>query len=529
MKKFKITVVGAGAAGYFTAAALKKNFPEIEVQIVYDPKLKHLGVGESLGWNGRAFMRDILGLKDEHAWMKDSGSTYKFAVRHSGFDGTNNPYFFSWPFNGAISTLEKSILESKYGDISYPDKNSLYDIWAWLHLKGKKDKHSLKGDLEEYHYYAKYSTVPFTDSTHYTSEHIGYSYHINADRIRHTVHEFVGKPAGVVEIPVPIKDVVTNPDGESISHLVLQNDECIYSDLFIDCTGFSRLLVKKLPFVFEPCDEYFNNASIVGSNFYKDYTEHDSWTQLIAMPYGWRFQISLNNRCGNGYQYNRNIFSDEDQLIDQFEKDSGKKDAISKRITWEPGYMRDAFVGNCIVLGIGQGFADVFDANNFSGTLKFIHRLVDHFKADPDKTLDWKSSFNYFVHNVSEDIKFRIQCGLHLAPRNDTEYWKLMKEAAVKFKTLDRLKENIFAESRKVYQGFENLFWVQQTFLNTALYYNIPFDDVVDFSFTKQQEDLALNFFEFFNNKNNILAKNAEPLGDYYKRTVFKDMLFKVS
>lgn len=526
MKPFKIVIVGAGAAGYFVASALKKNFPDIDVDIIYDPTRGHIGVGESLGWVGPHFFREILGLKDEHAWMKDSGSSYKWGTKQTGFDGTQDPYYFSYAFNGPIRTLEKSILESKLDDLCYGDKYSLYDMWLHLYHKGLRKKEQNRGDFHELHYYAEYNTSPFDDDGNPKScRWLNHSYHINSNSIRHTVHKLVGKPAGVREIPIPIKEIVITPNGEKISHLVLDNDEIVKADLFVDCTGFERLLVKKLPFVFEPCDEYFNNAAMVGGYFYKDYENHDGWTQLSAMPYGCRFSVSMDNRSGEGYQFNRNIFDNEDQIVTQYEQDSGKKNVINRVIKWDPGYYRDAFVGNCIVLGIGHGFSDLFDANNFTGTLNFIQRMIKHLKADPGRSLSWKNDFNYYVHEVCEDIKFRIQCAFHLAPRNDTKYWEIMKEGAVKNNTLEKIKQTVFDDKRKLYQGYQNVLYSQHTFINTMLYYNIPFD-IPNFPFTPEQEQLALNFFDYFNKKNHIQAKNSEPLGNYYKRTIFKDINF---
>lgn len=525
-KKFKVVIVGAGAAGYFAAAAIKRNIPESEVEIIYDPKLGHLGVGESLGWVGPHFFREVLGLEDEHAWMKDSGSSYKWGVKHLGFDGTQDPYYFSYAFNGPVRTLEKSVMESKLGDICYGDKYSLYDMWLHLYKKGLRTKDQNRGDFHELHYYAEHNTSPFdAEGNSNTCRWINHSYHINANSIRHTVHKLVGKPAGVKEKPIGVKETVVTPDGQEISHLILDNDEIVKADLFIDCTGFQRVLVKNLPYVFEPCDEYFNNAAMVGSYFYKDYEKHDAWTQLISMPYGWRFSISMDNRSGEGYQFNRNIFDNEDELVSQYEKSAGKKNVIGRVIKWDPGYYRDAYVGNCIVLGIGHGFADVFDANNFTGTLRFIERLIKHLKQDHQKTMSWKNDFNYYVHELCEDIKFRIQCAFHLAPRNDTKYWELMKEGARKNNTLEKIKETIFNDTRKLYQGHQNVFYSQHTFINTMLYYNIPID-LPNFPFTKEQEELAINFFNYFNNKNSIQAKNAEPLGKYYERTIFKDIEF---
>ena len=47
-KNLKIAIVGAGAAGYFAAAALKRNCANVDVTVIYDPDTPYIGVGESL-------------------------------------------------------------------------------------------------------------------------------------------------------------------------------------------------------------------------------------------------------------------------------------------------------------------------------------------------------------------------------------------------------------------------------------------------------------------------------------------------
>lgn len=527
MKKFKIVILGAGAAGYFTAAALKKNLPNVDVSVIFDPSQPNIGVGESLGWNAPHFFREILGLTDEHQWMKDTGSSYKWGIAQVGFDGTQEPYYFTYGFNGTVKTLEKSVLESKLTDICHGDDYSLYDIWLHLYGKGLRHKQQNQGDLHELHYYAKLKKSPFNKNLGKNAcEWINHSYHINSNTIGQYVHEKVGKPAGVKTVPVRVKEVVLTSDGQNISNLILENDEIVEADMFVDCTGLQRVLVSKLPFIFEPCNSYFNNAALVGPYFYNDH--HDTCncdTELKSMPYGWSFTVPMDNRSGNGYIFNRDIFNDKDQLISQHEELTGKKNVLSRLITWDPGYYRDAYVGNCIALGISHGFVDAFDANHFTGTMKFIQRLLKHLKDDENKTLEWKNDFNYFVYHQCEDVKFRIECAFHLSPRNDTNYWELMKEAAKKSNTLEKIKQVAFSPERKKYQGYQNVFYTQSTFINTMLYYNIPFD-LPEFPFTEEQEELALNFFDYFNKKNYIQAKNAEPMSEFYKKNIFKDIKF---
>ena len=47
MKINSIIIVGGGSSGWFTASALNKHCPEIDVTLIESPKVPTIGVGES--------------------------------------------------------------------------------------------------------------------------------------------------------------------------------------------------------------------------------------------------------------------------------------------------------------------------------------------------------------------------------------------------------------------------------------------------------------------------------------------------
>lgn len=521
----KIVVVGNGAAGIFCSSAIKKNFPEYEVSIVYDPDKQHIGVGESVGFNGPDFMRNTLGLTDELEWMRDSRSTFKFGISWQGWDGNDNHvYMNSAPINMSEKVLGQSWLESAYFLYNHNDEHSLYDIWLHCKSKGLTSSVCAHNDVAESYQFLVNNKSPVDASGNWSiSPWVGHSYHINANYIRQTVHNKVGKVHGVKEVPVPIKEVVV--EGEQIKYLLLDNDEKIFADLFIDCTGFAKLLVSKLPFKFVHDDGYHNNTALVGNYKYKDINEYNSHTVLAAMDYGWRFSISMDNRSGEGYQFNRNIYSNEDQLIAEYERKTGRPGNILRRLTWDPGYYNKAFVGNCIALGLSHGFLDVFDSNNFSATLMFIKRILDYFKKDASTDWKWKDDFNWYVNELVDDIRFRIQCAFFLAPKDNTVYWHEMKLAADKYKTKERLIETIFSDRKKKQVAFQNNSYTQNTYINTAIYYGIPLT-LPKWNIDKTTEDLAVNFFNFVRNKSLIQSNAAISSGDFYHNHLFANTNF---
>jgi tryptophan halogenase len=510
----KIVIVGNGAAGLFCAAALKKNLPNLDVIVVYDPDKKHIGVGESLGFNGPDFFRNVLGMTDEHSWLQESKSTYKLGVRYIGWDGNDDrPFYFSAPTNLSYKVLYKSIHDQSYHYYNHTDY-SLYDVWAWAQKKGLTNLKAPQEGISEGYWFLHDNVCPIKESGEWLiSPYVGHSYHINAEHIRTVVHERVGIPSGVKEIAMPIQEVKVIND--NISSLVLQNGEELTADLFIDCTGFAKLLVNQLPYEFIPSEDHYNDTSLVGPYGYQNDKDNANYTTMAAMDYGWRFSVPMIGRSGEGYQFNSRFVTDTDQLVNEYERKTGKPGNILRRIAWTPGFYRDAFVGNTIALGLSAGFVDVFDANNFSSVLMFIKKMITLIKKDKELELNWKSEYNWYVNEINTDIKFRIDCAFQLAPKNNTEYWKLQHDAGQRNHTVERLQDYIFSSRKKNNLSFQNNAYSQHVYLNTALYYGIPLK-TPDYDIDQTTWALAKEYFEFVNKKGRIQSSNADSLGHFY-------------
>lgn len=456
----KVAVIGAGAAGYFTAAAIARNC-NADVTVYYDPSIPSIGVGESIAWNTPDFLRNILGITDEFEFMRKANATFKFSAKIQGWTAQDDEGFFiGYPFAGSSKVLEKSPLASYVDLISHSDEHSLYDVWMHLYKKGLRSKEQNRGDMNEYHWFAYNNVMPVNKTGDYcTLGYLGQSYHVDAGVIGSVVQEMSGKLNGVKEVAQAVKRVNVGVNG--IESIVLDDDSVIEADLYIDCTGFERRLMRELDNKFVPCDEYFNNSALVGPCFYTSEADMVSYTTMQALPNGWNFNVPTNTRSGNGYIFNSRFGKSTDELVTEYESITGRKDVIKRHITWTPGYYEQCMYKNCVALGISYGFSEAFDANGFSSTITYIKRLVQHLGTDDQATFDWRNDFNYYTNSLVEDIKFRIQCAMHLAPRNDSSYWQEMKVAARKFNTLEKLQDTIHSDERKKYLGYQNKMYSQ--------------------------------------------------------------------
>lgn len=515
----KIAIVGGGAAGYFAAAAIKRNCENVDVTVIYDPATPHIGVGESIAWNGPGFMSKYLGLHNDFSWIKKSGSTFKLAAAWQGFDGTDQFYYSTSPLVTDSRVVERSIWNPRAQDtpVTDPTQYSLYDLWLHVRARGSLNSNNPQQNFHDMFWFVHGDKCPIDSRGNWSA--LGHSYHINAETIKDVIHDLVGRPAGVKELAMKIADVELNANG-SIKCLCLDNGQKHTADLYIDCTGFAKVLVKKLPYTFEPCDEYFNNTAIVGPSRYVDHSRYTGKSLMAAMKWGWRFSVPMKGRSGEGYVFNSSMINNVDSIVEEYEQVTGRRDTIKRVIRWTPGYLKESFVHNCIALGISQGFSEPFDANGFTSTLRHIEKIVDYIKQDHQRQWGWQAEFNRHVRDISQDVIFRVQTAFHLAQRNDTDYWRELKVAAAKFQTRERLVEAIFDPRRRRLPGDANdLPYSQNVFVNQAIYngIEIPRERCL-LNISEHTERLAVEFFEHFDRVNQIKAQAALPITEFYER-----------
>lgn len=517
-----IVVVGAGAAGYFTAAALKRNIPNVNVTILYDPAVPMIGVGEALAWGAPAFMKKVLGLDDEEAWIKESESTYKFGLKVCGFDGTDVPYTLGGGLmSPGVNTLDKTLSDSGY---------ELFDLWMHLRAKGRLfeldiqvPKNPFQAYASESFWYNHFNTMPERfSSDRILMDQSLYSYHVNAANIGRVVNERVCKPAGVVEIPIKVRDVVLDSQGK-IDYLLLDDETKQYADLFIDCTGFARILVNKMPsFTFNEMDEYSNDTAIVGPHKYQDESEVVNHTSANAMDYGWHFSVPSAYRSGEGYIFNSRVSANVDQLVDEYyKKYPSKTDVNFRKISWIPGYYDKTFSGNCILLGLSAGFVDPFDSNGFNTVLEQIRSIIRHLTPDTEFTLAWGEHFNKRCCERIADIQLRIQGFLELAPKNNTEYWQRLKVAAKKHDAENKIVKLFSDPARnpksKIFLPNIGQAFNREGLCHNILYYNLP-ADFNTINIDQATEDAGLELLNYNSLRNQEHAKLAVSCADYYKR-----------
>lgn len=418
MKIKSIVVVGGGSSGWCSAAALAKFCPDIKITVVESDKIPTSGVGESTILYFNWFIH-LLGLQDEH-WMKPCNATYKNAIRFTDF---NKGQYYYAPFNSEYTKensytealCDWSLMTSTDSSIT-PDYFAKY-LWnaAYLFDANKITTHDdfLKFDLKRHA-----------------------SYNLDATKFGMYLRDHYCKPRGVVHRVDTIDTIVKDEDG-FVTKLIGASGQIYEGDLFIDCTGFSSMLLEKsMGSKYFKYDELFNDKAVIFNSIpYTDKNkEMEAYTNTIAKDYGWVWNIPLWNRMSNGYVYSTKFISDE-KALELLKKHVQEVRGIDIAESQKPFYVdikngrhEKAWIKNVVGVGLSFGFIEPLGSTGLLLTQKGIIKLASVLKTN---NYDYNSfdieNYNTFCSNTIDTLKDFYLIHFITTRREDTPYWKHIK------------------------------------------------------------------------------------------------------
>lgn len=443
-EKIKIVIVGGGSAGWFTAASLVKNIGSfVEVTVIESPSIPTISVGESVTPHVQMFF-DEIGIP-RHQWMRETGAIYKLANRFQGWV-TGDPneiehFSFTFPFDtNQLYREDSDHLTLEKGLNIDPDGHKISDIMP--RLVDQKVFNTFDEGFNSAYHYMKKNVLPFRKEEYLLAQRYSYSQHINSERCGEFVRKYIAKPGGTKHIKSKVVEVIGTKD--RINSLKLENGALITGDIFIDASGFHKVLVKSLGWEEVAFADHAIDAAVVGHTSYTDpENQMVNYTQSIAQPHGWQFKIGLYHRMGNGYCYSRNHITD-DEAIDHFQKITQDRRTEPRIIKWTPSRLKTFAQGNVATIGLAAGFYEPLEANSLFVITTGIRHLVETLrKFNQTSVLDWKT-FNEKLSYSIEDIRDFIRVHYTLSKRTDTDFWNDMRAIGQKRNDLDLLRSKYF-------------------------------------------------------------------------------------
>ncbi|WP_440903022.1 tryptophan halogenase family protein [Catenovulum sp. SX2] len=398
----KFVIVGGGMAGWMSAALLAKLLKNTQTQItlVESPLVGSIGVGEATVPSYVDFLQ-LLGI-DLNDFVVKTNATYKLGIEFINWNGDDKSYWH--PFGGIGCKI---------------DGQDFFQHWLKSRLYGNQTSYSDFSPsakmAQAQKFYLPNKQQPNNLST------MGYALHFDASLAANYLAEFA-QQHGVQLTSAHVEHVQQHTDG-SIQQLVLQNGQTISGDFFIDCSGQQALLLAEtLGVGYVSWQNYLPVNCAIALQTSSD-TSLRPYTQAIAMQHGWRWNIPLRNRQGNGYVFS-NQYCCSQQAIDELNSQvTGKALTQARLIEFTTGKRSKMWAKNCIALGLASGFLEPLESTSIYLIMKGILNFA---KLLPNKNANQANAdeYNRLMAHEYQEIRDFIVAHYCTSKRNDSKFWR---------------------------------------------------------------------------------------------------------
>ncbi|KMW60458.1 Tryptophan halogenase [Candidatus Rhodobacter oscarellae] len=441
-----VTIVGGGTAGWLTAALLQafgraqsKDAKPLQINVIESPDIPTVGVGEATT-PGIVRTLQNAGLSEKE-FFKRCNASFKLGVSFDGWnvDAKGKPISYINPFVKApnIRGIEIANYFAKFG-AGDQDYVGSYAITNDL-VRGLKGPRTL-GSKE------------YDQST-------GFAYHLDAGRFAGLLTEHC-KARGVRHIAENVLEVKQDESG-NISELILDKTGSHAVELVIDCTGFRGLIINQV--LKEPFIDYSkylaNDRAMAVQIKHKDQTKIEPVTRSTALGAGWSWRVPLYNRIGTGYVYS-SAHRTDDEARDEFLAHLGNPEGAEPRIIpMRIGRNRNAWVKNCVAIGLSGGFIEPLESTAIYMIDLAVRWLLTYF-PEADYADPLRDRYNKLVDNLYNEVRDFICVHYRLGNRTDSQYWI---DAREELELPDGLAENL-----------------ELWRYNLPSYYDVPFNTIFD-------------------------------------------------
>lgn len=415
MKK-KIVIVGGGSAGWITLSYLAAT-TDLDITIIHSNEIDPIGVGESTTPTIK-HVADTIGI-DEKQWMKDAKATFKYGVAFHDFNRKGSRWLHSFDDMIPHQCFSKPITEN--GKELYAKDLTSVEYFLTRYKSNVEWYNRTHGPQE---FLVEKRLSPYNRRHEVNiSQYPGYSYHINAFEFGNSLKKHTPKDR-YTELDRTVVDVIYNENG--VEYLLLDGGEKIYADLFVDCTGFKRLLLGNLTTWKSYKDELINNSAIWGP--IKNVKSNKPYTGVYAQESGWIWETPTWDQIGSGYVY-CDAFSSEEramEVITKFWKDKGFHWEPLKSTKFNAGRLVSPSVKNVISNGLAQSFLEPLEATSVMITCVTVKSLSELLNKHQNENWTAKLSevhsrtMNKFIDHTKKFVHYHYK----LSERDDTPYWK---------------------------------------------------------------------------------------------------------
>lgn len=391
-----VTVVGGGDAGKLAALIFKAEQPSLDVRVIDDPADPPREVGKSTFSSITSILHDHLGI-DREEFFREVTPVWKHSVYFEDWTGEElfTPFDLKDVFDMADRPLE---------DVHYRYRNDSFETINQVATAERKAP-----------FVEEFGGIDFDTPYPYVA------YHLNVynfdDYLRGLLVE-----RGVDLVEDRIESVVT--DGEWVTRI--EGEQGSYeADLYVDATGFGRVLASQLPVEFSEFD--FPLDAAVVTQVPIDLAEIVPATVVRTLDSGWTWQIDTTEARDLGYVY-ASEYADRETAEREFrERHEIPESADVAAYSFTSGRFDRAWVGNCLVAGDAFAFVEPLQATSLS---THAHIIYDVVKQLTDNNWTMHDGLRQIVDGTADGYWTEIYdflTAFYRYSRGETPFWEYMR------------------------------------------------------------------------------------------------------
>jgi tryptophan 7-halogenase len=444
---YHITILGGGTAGWMTAAALSKFLSAgYSITLIESEEIGTVGVGEATIPQIQLF-HNALGIQEKE-FMQATKASYKLGIEFAGWGDAHSRYMHAF---GSIGQSQGLL--------------AFHHYWLNAHSQGLAkplDAYKLNAQAG----YAHKMQRGFARTTSKLPP-LAYAFHFDAGLYALFLHNYA-QARGVQRMEGKVQTVARDAESGHITNLTLEDGRKVAGDFFIDCSGFSSLLLgKALGTGFEdwthwlPCDR----ALAVACEHQRDAQgapKISPYTRSTAHKAGWQWRIPLQHRVGNGIVYSSNAMSDEEAQRHLLGNLEGAALGEPRQIYFTTGKRTQQWHKNVLGIGLAASFLEPLESTSIYLIQSAIGRLL---KLIPNHNIPLAPLQNQYNHESDFEIsRIRDFIILHYwANQRPEPFWQQCRAMSLP----DSLQEKLalYSASGHIAREHDELFteqgWVQ--------------------------------------------------------------------
>jgi tryptophan halogenase len=517
-----LVIVGGGSSGWMTAAALTYKFPQLNITLIESEKISTIGVGESTLGHINRFM-NFLDIKDRD-FMPYCQATYKNSIQFTDF--YKKQYRFQYPF-GKILTVPDFVSDNGEDlDMLINSRVHAQTPQEFYFLKILYEKEISFNDFSRYFNFNSF-LAEYNKQTDENIEGFNFkddtAYHLDATKFGDYLKNTFCK--NITHIQETVTDIKLFDEG---IEYIKTNDKTIKADLFIDCSGFSSILIDKFDNPYYNFKNLVNDGAIVAQTPNLDESDRRknirNVTDCKGMKEGWMWTIPLWNRTSNGYVYSSK-FSDKETIEREFRTELNYTGDI-KHVKFKHGCRKKSWIKNVVSIGLSYGFIEPLESTGLFTTHDNILKLVELLGMH-DLSINQidKQIYNDSIWQSTNVLADFVAAHYAFSRRTDTEYWDYVTQK-IDYECVDIKIPSISDDIRTMlshhdydYQNIEGFAYILagMHYSPTNYEYMKWTENVND---TKRWEKLKNNFKLILQRRKNIVSK-LEDNYDFLKEKIY--------